>query len=261
MTAHHSSRPSRSDQSRRINFDTWKDSYREEVDKVVAFSGQDADYFTELKARSLIDLARRRVGDPAGLTALDVGCGVGVTDRYLVESFAEVIGVDIFEGVLERAAATNPQARYMLYDGRDLPLGDGSVDVAFAICVVHHVPPPQWPAFAAEMARVLRPGGIAAMFEHNPLNPLTRRVVSNCVFDENAVLLRRRTAACLLREAGLIPCEDRYIALLPSDNRVVAAIEAALRGVPLGAQYYVSAIKGKGATGACHGPSSTPFWE
>ena len=62
-----------------------------------------------------------------------------------------------------------------------MPVPDASVDVVFAICVVHHVPPAHWGAFAAEMARVLRPGGVAAIFEHNPLNPVTRRVVSNCV--------------------------------------------------------------------------------
>jgi SAM-dependent methyltransferase len=184
------------------------------------------------------------VGDPATLTALDVGCGVGVTDHYLVDSFANVIGVDIFHGVLERAAVAVPQADYRLYDGHRLPLDDGSIDVAFAICVVHHVPPERWNAFAAEMARVLRPGGIAAIFEHNPLNPLTRRVVSNCVFDEDAVLLRRRRAHALLRRAGLAPCEDRYIAFLPFAGKAVNAVEAALRRVPLGAQYYVSATRG-----------------
>lgn len=213
------------------------------MEKVVAFSGQDAEYFTALKARNLIDLARRRVGDPAMLTALDVGCGVGVTDHYLVDSFERVVGVDIFDGVLERAAQANPEADYRLYDGATLPLEDASVDVAFAICVVHHVPPANWHAFAAEMARVLRPGGIAAIFEHNPFNPVTRRVVSNCVFDEDAVLLRRRRARGLLRQAGLAPCEDRYIAFLPFGGRAVAPVEAALRRVPLGAQYYVSATR------------------
>jgi SAM-dependent methyltransferase len=210
----------------------------------VAFSGRDAEYFTQMKARALVELARRRVGDPATLTALDVGCGVGVTDRHLVDPFAHVIGVDIFDGVLGRAAAANPGVEYRLYDGHTLPLEDRSVDVAFAICVVHHVPPPQWTAFAAEMARVLRPGGIAAIFEHNPFNPLTRRVVSNCVFDEDAVLLRRRHASDLLRQVGLSPCEDRYIAFLPFGGKAVAPIEAALRRVPLGAQYYVSATRG-----------------
>jgi SAM-dependent methyltransferase len=185
----------------------------------------------------------RRVGDPSQLTVLDVGCGVGVTDRYLVDRFAHVVGVDIFQGVLERATAANPLAEYKLYDGLTLPLADRSVDVAFAICVVHHVPPPQWGAFAAEMARVLRPGGIAAIFEHNPFNPLTRLVVSNCVFDEDAVLLRRSTAAGLLTQAGLAPAEDRYIAFLPVGGRAAATIERALYRVPLGAQYYVSATR------------------
>jgi SAM-dependent methyltransferase len=160
-----------------------------------------------------------------------------------VDGFGGIIGVDITDGVLKRAAASNPQATYRLHDGRTLPADDASVDVAFAINVVHHVPPPQWGEFAAEMARVLRPGGIAALFEHNPLNPLTRRVVSNCVFDEDAVLLRRRRAAGLLRDAGLEPCEDRYIAFIPFRRRAVAPIEAALRRVPFGAQYFVSATK------------------
>jgi SAM-dependent methyltransferase len=227
------------------DFDTWKDTYRDEVQKVVAFSGQDADYFTELKARALTELAGRRVGDPAGLTALDIGCGVGVTDRHLVGTFGGVIGVDIYEGVLQRAAHANPSVDYRLYDGSRLPLPDGSVDVAFAVCVVHHVPVARWGEFAAEMARVLRPGGVAAIFEHNPFNPLTRRVVSNCVFDEDAVLLRRRVAAGLLREAGLGGPEHRYIAFLPVGGRRVAPIEAALRRVPLGAQYYVAAVRGR----------------
>ncbi len=226
-----------------VDFDAWKDSYRDEVQKVVAFSGQDADYFAELKARALIDLARRRVGDPADLTAVDVGCGIGATDRHLVGSFGKVIGVDIVEGVLERAAVEVPQAEFRHYDGDVLPVDDASADVVFAICVVHHVPPARWGAFAAEMARVLRPGGVAAIFEHNPLNPVTRRVVSNCVFDEDAVLLRRHTAAALLRDAGLRDPEHRYVAFLPFGGVKVAPIEAALRWLPLGAQYFAAAVR------------------
>src|SRR4051794_36616343 len=204
------------------NFDAWKDSYRDELEKVIAFSGQDADYFTELKADAFAELVGRRVADPASLSMLDVGCGVGVTDRYLIGRFGRVHGVDIFDGVLERAAAANPAAEYRLYDGRTLPYDDGSFDAALAICVVHHVPPADWQPFAAEMARVLRPGGIAAIFEHNPFNPVTRRVVANCVFDEEAVLLRRRIAMGLLSGAGLRPAESRYIAFLPFRNRAVA---------------------------------------
>jgi SAM-dependent methyltransferase len=225
------------------DFDTWKDSYREELEKVVAFSGQSAEYFTQLKARALVDLVQRRVGNRAALTALDIGCGVGITDRHLVGSFARVVGVDIFEGVLNAAAVTNPDVDYQLYDGRTLPCADRSVDVAFTMSVLHHVPVAQWRAFVAEMARVLRPGGIAAIFEHNPLNPLTRRVVANCVFDEDAVLLSRRTVTALLGGAGLRFPEHRYIAFLPFGGHRVAPIEAALRRVPFGAQYYVAGVR------------------
>jgi len=225
------------------DFDVWKDTYRDEVQKVVAFSGQDVDFFVELKARALIDLARRRVGDPASLTAVDVGCGIGATDRHLVGSFGKVIGIDIVEGVLERAEVEVPEAEFRHYDGHVLPVPDASVDVAFAICVVHHVVPNRWGAFVGEMARVLRPGGIAAIFEHNPLNPLTRRVVSNCVFDEDATLLRRHTAEELLRDAGLQAPEHRYIVFLPFRGAKLAPIESALRRVPLGAQYFVAATR------------------
>lgn len=93
------------------------------------------------------------------------------------------------------------------------------------------------------MARVLRPGGVAAIFEHNPLNPVTRRVVANCVFDEDATLLRRHTAARLLRDAGLRTTEHRYIAFLPFGGAKVAPLESALRRLPLGAQYFVAATR------------------
>lgn len=227
----------------RAEFDTWKDTYREAVDDVVAFSGQNLDYFTQLKATALVDLVRHRVGDPACLTALDVGCGVGFTDRHLVHRFGKVLGVDVSEAIIERAAIENPSADYRVYDGRTLPFADESVDVTFAICVVHHVPTSDWGSFASEMARVLRPGGSAVIFEHNPFNPLTRRVVKNCVFDQSAVLLRRRRAAALLGSAGLVASYHRYIAFLPFGGAWLAPVEAALRRVPLGAQYYVSAMK------------------
>src|SRR4051812_4215438 len=162
------------------DFELYKDSYREAVNSAIRFAGQNIDYFTRVKADRLVDLVRRRIGDPSRATVLDVGCGIGATDAHLVDRVGRVVGVDLFEGVVERAREANPGAEYHVYDGRRLPLDDASVDLAFAICVVHHVPPASWPVFVAEMARVVRPGGLVAIIEHNPLNPLTRRVVRNC---------------------------------------------------------------------------------
>ena len=83
--------------------------------------------------------------------------------------------------------AANPTVRYQAYDGKTLPYDDASVDLAFAIRVMHHVAVGDRPQFASELRRVVRPGGLAVIFEHNPYNPLTQHVVRNCEFDEGAV--------------------------------------------------------------------------
>jgi len=221
-------------------FDPVADSYADLVTRSVAFSGRDTDHFARRKADALIRLAARRVGEPTGLRALDVGCGIGMTDRYLAPHFGELHGIDTAPQAVELAAATNPSVHYRSYNGERLPYTDGDFDVAFAICVLHHVPPPQWDAFAGEMARVVRPGGIVAVFEHNPRNPLTRLAVSRCEFDEDAVLLGRRRAAQVLEAAGLDVIERRYIIFLPFGGQRVERMEGGLAWLPLGAQHYVA---------------------
>jgi len=223
------------------DFDAYADSYRQAVQGSIDFCGQDLDQFTKRKADHLLDLAARRVGVPERLRALDVGCGVGETDRFLYGRLGELHGVDTSEAAVERAAQRNPSVRYRAYEGRRLPYDDGQFDLAFAICVAHHVPPVERDGFASELARVVRAGGLVALFEHNPLNPLTRLAVSRCEFDEDAVLLTRRGAGRLLARAGLRPAEERYIIFLPFQRRRTPAFERALARVPLGAQYYVAA--------------------
>lgn len=177
------------------------------------------------------------------MTALDVGCGVGLTDRYL-GGVSSLVGVDISPGVLEAAAEANPAVRYLEYDGRRLPFDDESFDLAFAICVVHHVPVAEWNDFVAEIARCVRPGGLVLLFEHNPLNPLTRLAVHRCAFDENVTLLRRSKAASLLRQAGLELVESAYILFFPWRGRVLDTLDQRLGRVPLGSQYYAAGRKG-----------------
>jgi hypothetical protein len=92
-----------------------------------------------------------------------------------------------------------------------------------------------------ELARVTRRGGLVAIFEHNPWNPLTRRAVAGCEFDRDAVLLARREARRLLEVPALDACEDRYLLFFTRDSAPLRWIERRLRKVPLGAQYVVSA--------------------
>jgi SAM-dependent methyltransferase len=220
-------------------FDAYEDSYRDAVQDSIGFIGQDHTYFMAAKVRHLLRLANT-LGDTRGLSALDIGCGTGETDELIGRAFGQLHGIDVSEPVLRTAAETNPHVDYQAYDGERLPFADDSVDLAFAICVIHHVPRMQWFDFAREMGRVVRPGGLVAIFEHNPYNPLTRRAVNNCPFDEEAELLSRRQGVALVGAANAKVVDRRYILFFPFGGRKVAPIEALLRPVPLGAQWLVA---------------------
>src|SRR5438445_466329 len=90
------------------------------------------------------------------------------------------------------------------------------------------------------MLRVARPGGLACVFDHNPFNPLTRRAVSNCDFDTDAVLLTMRRTAAAFSRAGATIEDRRYYLFTPFEGRPVACGERLLRRVPLGGQYVVA---------------------
>jgi SAM-dependent methyltransferase len=223
------------------DFDEYDDRYSEAVEAAIAFSGAGLDHFTAAKANVLLDLAGTSIGPPEGLRFLDVGCGPGETDGFLEGRVARLAGVDIAPKMLERARERNPWAEYRhLEPGAEIPFAAGSFDVCFAICVLHHVPVSQRPGLVAEMKRVCRPGGLIALFEHNPFNPLTRRAVAGCEFDRDAELLRRGEAAGLLRDAGIDVARGRYIVFFARNSPLRRWIEGRLGWLPLGAQYVVS---------------------
>ena len=233
-------RPEVTDKS---DFNTYKDTYREAVDESIAFSGRGVDYFAEHKALHLIELARRHLGDPSALSALDLGCGIGATDAFVAPSLGDLHGADIAAETITRAARANPAVTYTPYDGVRLPYDDGAFDLVFTINVLHHVPVQLRDGFAAEMARAVRPGGLAVVIEHNQLNPLTSYAVSRCEFDEDDVLLTRRSASRLLRDAGLRPTESRYMLFAPLAPARAVALDRWLRWLPLGGQYFVAATR------------------
>lgn len=222
-------------------FDAYRDSYRAEVERSISFVRQDLAFFTEAKARQLLDVVARRVGPPASLTALDVGCGLGLTDAYLVSRFRQLHGVDVAPNVVAAAARANPAVEYQVSDGARLPYEPGMFDVTFTICVLHHVAEAERSAFMRDLARVTRAGGLVVIFEHNPLNPLTRIAVSRCEFDRGVTLARPGALRSLAAAAGLEEVETRYILFFPWRGRVLRRIERGLAGLPFGAQYLVAA--------------------
>lgn len=225
------------------SFDRYQDSYSNEVDRAIAFARTDSAFFAELKAADIVALARRRFADLEHARMLDFGCGTGTLDALIAPYVGTVAGVDVSSGLLDAAAKANPDLDYRHYDSNTLPYEDHTFDLAFASCVFHHIEPGERAAAAAELARVLRPGGVVAVYEHNPVNPLTRLAVSRCEFDEGVELLSPAETRGLLRQARLQSVESRYLAFFPWRGRAFRTIERGLGRLPLGAQYVVAAAK------------------
>jgi len=109
--------------------------------------------------------------------------------------------------------------------------------------VLHHIPLTERAGFVGEMARVTRPGGMAFILEHNPLNPVTRYIVSRCAFDVDAVLVSRSAAVRLLQRAGLRPGGSSYIGFWPKPSAFGESLERGMGWLPIGAQYYAWGLR------------------
>jgi hypothetical protein len=85
----------------------------------------------------------------------------------------------------------------------------------------------------------LRPGGIFAFWENNPLNPGTRYVMSRCDFDGDAIPIRSGDARRLLVENGFQIIAVQFLFLFPRFLRVLRGLETYVASLPFGAQYQV----------------------
>lgn len=213
--------------------------YRKDVNGAIGFSGLGVDYFLAGKAECLLGLLDRHLGSAASSACLDIGCGIGAMHPALVDKVGNLDGIDISAGAIDTAQSVNPGVNYRTYDPGKLPFADASFDMTFTVCVMHHVPPADWSAFVAEAWRVTRPGGLFAVFEHNPVNPLTRLAVMRCEFDHDAVLLRPGKVARLLEEQGFALVERDFLFFVPLKFGWAKRVDRALSWLPIGAQYVV----------------------
>jgi ubiquinone/menaquinone biosynthesis C-methylase UbiE len=226
-----------------VDFDDFAAGYEQTLDEAVAFSGQPLAFFLDAKARHLAAASRARLGEAANWRVLEVGCGTGLMRRRLGPLLGPVWGIDASLGCLAEAARAGERTRLAAADCRRLPFASGSFDLVLAICMLHHVAEAARDAALAEMVRLTRSGGLVAIWEHNPWNPLTRRLVAQCPFDRDAVLLSRAETKRRMRRAGLSRIDSHHCLFFPWRGRLWQGAERLLAQVPLGAQFVVYGMK------------------
>jgi ubiquinone/menaquinone biosynthesis C-methylase UbiE len=157
-----------------------------------------------------------------GLRWIDVGCGNGAFTELLVERCApaEVQGIDPSEGQLAfaRTRHTACVAEFRQGDAMALPFSEGRFDAAVMALVIFFVPDPA--KVVAEMARVVRPGGMVAAYAWDilgggfPLEPIhaeMRALGLTPLRPPNAEASRMEALRDLWTGAGLDAVETREI--------------------------------------------------
>ena len=225
------------------DFDGFAKDYRRIHSENIKFSGADSDYFSEQKIE---EVRKNETGQSPKV--LDLGCGDGNSAVFFRKYFigCEYFGLDTST---ESVSVANDRklsgATFSYYSGFDLPFSDHSFDITFIACVLHHINSKQHERILSEVKRVLKPGGRLYIFEHNPLNPLTRRIVKNCPFDEDAVLLSSSYTRRMLVSLEFQDVKVGYTIFFPR-HRIfswILPMERYLSWLPIGGQYYARSTK------------------
>jgi SAM-dependent methyltransferase len=225
-----------------VEFDRYARNYDELLqDPARERFGGSSEFFHRRKWSLIVDFFASQGVSCRSLSWLDVGCGRGELLGYGRSHFGRIVGCDPSEEMVRRADGIDAY----LQKGRDvLPFRDGTFDFVTAVCVYHHVEEAARFSLTREIHRVLRAGGIFCVIEHNPLNPVTRLIVSRSPIDVDARLVTAGGAKRYAEGAGFHHFNLQYFLYLPQRFYDRAeGVERFLTKLPLGGQYALFARK------------------
>jgi len=220
----------------KIDFDQYAGQYEALIAAQTSFFEKDNNYF----ARYKIERIKHIAGDVE--SALDFGCGIGRSMPHLREAFplADIAGCDPSADSLAIARRENPNCRFF---GMEELNATTKFDLVMASCVFHHIAPAERHKALRFCFNHLKPGGHFVIFEHNPVNPVTRHLVNTCPFDADAVLLPMRETMRRMREVQFTIAQTGYCLFFPGPLAAFRPLEKYLSWLPLGGQYFVCGVR------------------
>ncbi len=223
-------------------FDAYAADYDQALSKGLAISGEGKEFFASGRMTWLAGLVEKRGERPS--VALDFGCGTGSATPFFFEHFRleTLYGTDVSEESLTLARDTWKELPCRFSAVGTEP--EEAVDLAYCNGVFHHIPVAERAEAISRVFRSLKPGGLFALWENNPWNPVTRYAMSKVPFDRDAILLWPGETRRLLEAGGFEVLRTDFVFFFPRSLRVFRGVEPWLCKVPFGGQYLVLARKG-----------------
>ena len=215
------------------NFDEYINSYSADLQKALGGLGGESAYFARRKVQVLVKSLRGKTPS----VILDYGSGMGALIPHLREFFpdTQIWATDVSSLSLKHLQKSYPYVH--IFSPEELQ--PNSCDVVVLSCVMHHIPTQSRKAVVGSIQQALKSGGSLCVFEHNPINPITRRIVSSCVFDEGVELIQKRSLRTLIKGVGgFAPQRAGYFLFFPPALKAFARLESALSWLPLGGQHF-----------------------
>lgn len=129
-------------------------------------AGDAYDQYMGRWSRRIAPLFLDWLGAPKQARWLDIGCGTGALSTAILQRCEpqSVQGIDPSEGFVAQARinVSDPRASFRVGDAQALNANDASADVAVSALAINFIPDKT--KALAEIARVTRPGGVAAFY-------------------------------------------------------------------------------------------------
>ena len=215
---------------KKINFDNYADNYKDYIAKSLGNLEDNLNYYHIKKS----EILKKELGyRPKKI--LDLGCGVGTMLELLIKNFQGSVFYAYDESKKSMDYIKKKFPKINCLDNLET---NEKFDLIFISAVVHHVKSGDRDDLFRNIYNLLSPNGVMFVFEHNPYNPVTLKMVTNCEFDADAELIKKNDLINLCKKNNFKIIKSGYIHFFPSKLGFLFKLESYLKWFFLGAQYF-----------------------
>jgi SAM-dependent methyltransferase len=230
----------------KTDFDHFANDYERLHKNNIKLSGFEPTFFDEHKVRTLFADYTASNEINSTVKILNFGCGIGKSEKFLISYFPDstITSVDVSEKSIETAREKNKQFKnveFITYDKIENLNFNDTFDIIFIANVFHHIPEELHVTILTRLKTFISPTGYLYVFEHNPVNPLTKSAFNTCEFDVGCKMIPSSLFVSMCKQAGYTSIHKKFILFFPKFLSMFSGLEKFLTWCPLGAQYFIKA--------------------